>query len=156
MLNSFYLKDNKANLVLNVQTTGEVKAKDLFQMGAISLELLDEFCKDQSLNYNSDDLNLKLDVQSPGFILLTGVSMGAVVILGIILVAIAGGGFTFSSTKAVTKATMQSDGIIEKVRKFLNSSSNRKAKKQLLEKHMKNLDIKDPEELVKILKELDN
>ena len=143
-----------AHLVLAVQTNDNIKAKDLFEMGLISLQLLDEFSIKENLSFKSDDYNVKLNVQSPGLIELSGISMGGIVVIGLILVAVAGGGFTFKH-KSVN-ASMKTDGIIEKIRQFLTSTSNIKTKKELLEKHMKDLQIKDPEDLIKVLKELDN
>jgi hypothetical protein len=153
IINSFFIKNDKANLVLGVQTQEDIKAKDLFEMGAYSLELLDDFCAEENLPYNSNDVTVKLDVQSPGFILLTGVTMPAVILVGVIIIGIAGGGFYYTD-KGGTKVGIKTDGIIEKVRSFLASKSNRNTKKQLLEKHLKDLQIKEPDDLVKVINEL--
>lgn len=155
ILNTFFIKNGKANLVLNVEQVDDIKAKDLFQMGSISLDLLDDFCQEYDMTVNSDDITLKLDVQSPGFILLSGSNIAAIIILGIIIVAISGGGFTFSDASSKVKASIKTDGIIEKVRKFLNSNSNRSAKKKILKDHIDELKIQNPDDLVKILRELD-
>ena len=117
------------------------------------MELLDDFCAEENLDYKSDDFNVKLNLQSPGVIEISGIMIGGIVLLGIIMVSIAGGGFSFKYKKDVT-ATMKTDGIIEKVKGFLTSKSNIKTKKELLEKHMKDLKITDPEDLIKILREL--
>lgn len=154
IINSFFLKGQEAHLVLDVKRTDDVRAKDLFQMGTIALELLDEFSESEDLQYNSNQVNLKLNVQSPGFIELTGSSMPAVLLLGLLIVGAAGGGFTFAYKEKV-KVGLKSDGIIEKVRRFLISNENRKAKKELLQKHLDNLQIEDPQDLIKVLRELD-
>lgn len=151
--NSFFIKNDKAHLVLDVQTKDEIKAKDLFQMGILSLELLDDFCEAENLSYKSDDFNVKLNLQSPGLIELSGITMGGIVIIGIILVSVAGGGFSIKWKKDLS-VDLKTDGIIEKIRAFLTSNSNVKAKKALLEKHMKDLQIKDPDDLIKVLNEL--
>ena len=153
ILNSFFIKNNKAHLVLNVQTHKDIKAKDLFETGSILLDLLDEFAAEEGLDYKSDDFSVKLNLQSPGVILLAGVSMGGILIIGLIIVGLAGGGFTFKYGKELSTG-IKSDGIIEKIKSFLTSHSNTKVKKEILEKHMKDLEIKDPDDLVKILKEL--
>jgi len=151
--NSFFIKDQKAHLILDVKTTDEIKARDLFQMGSITLDLLDEFCKDEGLPFKSDDFNIKLNLQSPGLIELSGLTMGGVVLIGIILVSIAGGGFEFKWKKDLS-ANIKTEGIIQKVKEFLTSRSNIQAKKAILEKHMKDLQIKEPEDLIKVLNEL--
>lgn len=154
IINGIFVKENQAHLVLEVLAQHDIKARSLFKMGDISLDLLDEFCEQEGLDYKSDDFELKLAVQSPGFIEISGLGIGGIIILGIILVSIAGGGFSFNYKKDV-KAELKSDGIIEKVRKFLTTSSNNDMKKALLKKHMESLEIKDPKELIEILKQLD-
>jgi hypothetical protein len=153
-VSSFYIKGSKANVVLRVEATGEIKAKDLFEMGTLFLELVEEFCKEENIEYREEDVNVKLNVQSPGDVLLSGTNIAAIVIIGLIFITIAGGGFSFRLRNEV-KAEIKTDGIIEKMRKFLNSKSNRKAKKELLEKHASNLQITNPEDLLNLLKELD-
>lgn len=154
ILNSFFIKNNQAHIVLDVQTTDDIKARSLFAMGDLALDVFDEFCKEEKLEYNSDNFEVKLAVQSPGFIELVGSQIGGIIIIGIILVGIAGGGFKFKYKKEVTTG-IKTDGIIEKVRKFIQTNSNIKLKKELLEKHMDSLEIKDPKELINVLKELD-
>lgn len=153
-ISSFYIKGDRAHMVLGVQTAEQVKAKDLFQLGLLPLDIFDEFCADQNLEYNSDDFNVKLDVQSPGFIEISGLAIGGIVLLGIIIVAIAGGGFNLKYKDDLTVG-VKTDGIIEKVSAFLKTKSNIQTKKALLEKHMKDLDIKDPQDLINLLKQLD-
>lgn len=153
-ISSFFVKGDKAHMVLGVQAHNDIKARELFQLGLLPLEIFDEFCSSEGLDYNSDNFNVKLDVQSPGFIEISGLAIGGIVILGIIMVSIAGGGFDFNYKKDL-KVGIKTDGIIEKVRKFLKTKSNIRTKQDLLEKHMKGLKIKDPQELIEILKELD-
>ena len=154
IINGIFIKQDHAHLVLEVQAEHEIKARSLFKMGDIALDLLDEFCIEEGLDYKSEDFEVKLAVQSPGFIELSGLGMGGIIILGVIIVGIAGGGFSFSY-KTDVKAEIKTDGIIEKVKRFLTSKKNNAVKIALLENHMKNLDIKDPKELIEILKQLD-
>jgi len=154
ILNSFFIKEDKAHLILNVKTTEEIKARSLFALGDLALDLFDEFCKEEELELNSDNFEVKLAMQSPGFIELAGTDISGIIILGIIIVAVAGGGFKLKVGDKV-KVSLKSDGIIEKIRKFLNTKNNIKTKKELLEEHIKNLQIEDPQELIDILKKLD-
>lgn len=153
-INSFFVKGEKAHLVLGVQTLNPIKAKDLFELGTLSLELFDDFIKEESLDIESENFNVKLNVQSPGFIEISGEAIAGIVILGVMIVGIAGGGFEFSYKDSV-KSKIKTDGLIEKIRKFVTTKSNNNVKKKLLEKHIKNLDIKDPSELIEVLKQLD-
>lgn len=154
IINGIFIKQDHAHLVLEVQAQHDIKARSLFKMGDIALDLLDEFCEEEGLDYKSDDFEIKLAVASPGFIEISGEVMGGIILLGIIIVAIAGGGFSFVYKKDL-KAEIKSDGIIEKVRKFLTTKNNNEVKRELLKKHMDTLEIKDPKELIEILKQLD-
>lgn len=153
-INSFFIKGDKAHLVLGVQTEKDIKARELFEMGTLSLDILEEFANNENLDLDADEINVKLNVQSPGLIELSGLDISGIVLLGIILIIIAGGGFEISYGDKF-KLNLKTDGIIEKVRSFLRTNSKIKTKRELLEKHMKDLNIKDPDDLVKILKELD-
>lgn len=154
IVNSVFVKNEEAHLVLEVQAQDEIKARSLFKMGDIALDLLDEFCEEEDLNYKSDDFEVKLAVASPGFIEISGLAIGGIIILGIIFVSIAGGGFNFTYKKDI-KAEIKTDGIIEKLRRFISTKKNNDVKVELLKKYMENLDIKDPKELIEILKQLD-
>jgi restriction system protein len=123
-------------------------------MGAEALSLFNEFCKEENLDYSSRDFNVKVGVASLGAIELSGLVIPGVILIGIIFVAGAGGGFSFNY-KTDVSAKIESDGIIEKVRNFLTTKSNIRTKKKLLEDHMKNLQIKDPQELIDLLNQLD-
>ncbi|QDH78741.1 hypothetical protein FKX85_06700 [Echinicola soli] len=151
-ISSFFVKGGKAHLVLEVQAEEDIPAKNLFEFGLYSLDILDEFCKVESLKIKSDEFNVKLDVQSPGFIEISGMDISGIVLLGLIIVSIAGGGASLKMKNV--NFGINTDGIIEKIGGFLRVNSNIKAKKKLLENHTKNLDIKDPEELIKLFKEL--
>ncbi|MDP2235028.1 MAG: hypothetical protein Q8J88_01220 [Bacteroidales bacterium] len=151
-INSIFIKGDKAHLVLDVQTSDNIKARDLFEYGTVTLELFDEFCKEENLPYNSDQFDVKINVQSPGLIELAGLSIDGIVYIGIILVAVTGGGFSLK-TNAID-VSLKTDGIISKIQAFLKSRSNIKTKRKLIEKHTEQLQIKNPEELVRVLDEL--
>jgi restriction system protein len=153
--NSFYIKDNKANVILEVQSADEIKAKDLFGFGAETLDLVEAFCAEEGITVDTNGFNVKLDVQSPGFILFSAADMGGIIMLGLIVVAICGGGFSFKTSDNKVTATLKSDGLIEKIRKFLDTNSKAKIKKDLLENQAKDMKIKDPDDLRKIFKDLD-
>tara|TARA_R110002074_G_scaffold391904_1_gene577006 strand:- start:37 stop:816 length:780 start_codon:yes stop_codon:yes gene_type:complete len=154
-INSFFIKGQRAHLVLGVQATNDIKARDLFEMGTLSLDLLDEFAKSHNVNVDSQNINVKLNVQSPGQIELSGLDMGGIVILALIFLFIVGGGAEISFGEKF-KLNLKTDGIIEKVRMFIKSGTENKIKKEILKKHLRDLKIKDPDELLKILKQIEN
>jgi len=151
-INSIFIKGERAHLVLDVQTSEKVKALNLFEYGIATLEIFDDYCKTESLSYSSKDFDIKINVQSPGLIELSGITIEGVILVGVILVAITGGGF--SIVKGPLNISLTTDGLLSKVQGFLRSHSNIKTKRKLIEKHSTELQIKNPEELVKVLEEL--
>lgn len=154
IINQTFIKGDKGHLVLDVQTLQDVKARSLFKTGDVAMDLLDEFCEEAGIQYDSSDFEVKLAVQSPGFIEFVG-SPGGITLLGILIVAIAGGGFKIS-VPSKWDAELKTDGIIEKLGVFITKVKNNSLKTALLKKHSENLQIKDPEELTKVIKQLDN
>jgi restriction system protein len=157
ILNSFFVKDNIAHLILDVQAENKIKAKDLFAVGSLSLEIFEDFCKEEGLENSSEDIDVKINVQSPGFIEMSG-SVETVIIYGIILavlIGLAGGGFILKSSKGNLEASMTTDGIIEKIILFIKSKSNIKLKKQLFDQHAKDLKIENPKELIELINAID-
>jgi phosphomevalonate kinase len=47
---------------------------------------------------------------------------------------------------------LSTDGLIQKVIDYQNNSHDREAKQQILDRHIKNLQIKQPDDLIKVLK----
>jgi hypothetical protein len=153
MLDSFFVKNKQAHIVIGVQSKKDINARELFEMGLYSLELLDDFCQQESLPYNGNDVSVKIELQSPGSIELVGWTVASIVLVGLIIVGLAGGGFGYKDSKG-TQVALKSDGIIERMRKYLNSKGKRDNMKKLLKDHLENLDIKDPEDLIKVLKQI--
>jgi restriction system protein len=153
--NSFYIKDNKAYVILQVQSADEIKAKDLFGFGSNTLDLVEEFCAEEGITVDTNGFNVKLDLQSPGFILFSAADMSGIVMVGLMIVAICGGGFSFKIPHKGIKTGLKTDGLIEKLIKFIDTTNKGKIKKDLLENQAKDMKIKDPDDLRKIFKDLD-
>lgn len=147
--NSVFIKDDLAHLVLDVQTTANIKATHLFKMGFELLSTFNEFCVDQELPYSSESVDVKLNLRSPGIIELSG-SVVTIIVLGIILVGLAGGKADFKLIGQ--KVNFESPGILKAVSDFLDKKQRRK----VISKIMSELEVKNPEELVKIIGKIEN
>lgn len=146
VLYSFYIKEDVAHLILNVKAENHVKANDLFHMGGLTLALFDEFCEEEELPFNSSNFNVKLNVQSPGFIDLSGVDVSGIILLGVIIVGIVGGGFEVQWGRH-GKAKLKTEGLIEKVKSFLD----RKSKTKKAKSTMVDLQVDAPDEIKKLI-----
>ncbi|WP_234734550.1 hypothetical protein [Tellurirhabdus bombi] len=149
MLNDFYIKGNEANLILNVQTEEDIKARDLFNMGYALLNVVDEFCKENNLAIDTSDVEVKLTLQSPGRIQLSTKKKGVAVIIGILVIGAFGGGFKIKSGSF--ELDLSTVGLIQKVIDYQNNQQNRDIKKQVLDNNIKKLQIQKPEDLIKVL-----
>jgi len=159
ILNNFFIKGETGHLVLRVQKTQDIGMRDLFELGALLSEVHVEIGEQQGWKIDPDDVKVKINVQSDGFIELSGVMISAIVLLGLIIVGAAGGGFNWKSKQKDGDQTLdvglKTDGIIEKIRQYKLSSTRNKTKMNLIEKHMNNLQIEDPKDLIEILKQID-
>jgi len=159
LVSSLYTREGSGYLVLRVRTQKKVPMPEMFGFGTILGELLDEYSSEENLGLTSKTINARINVQSEGQIILDANNVLAVIVAGVIVIAIAGGGWFFesSATKESTtiKAGIKSDGIIERVRQFLVSNSDRRMKARALEKILSDMKIENPQDLVHILKSID-
>lgn len=147
-LNTFFTKNNKAHLVLDVSTPQGINAKELFRMGLNLFDLLDNFCEEEQLQVSSDDIETKVNLSSPGTVELISNSVYALGIIGFIIVCLNGGDYELNFR--VAKVSMSSKGLIQVITNFLNEKSDRKIKEQLV-KQMEKMQLQSPDDITKIL-----
>jgi hypothetical protein len=142
-LYSFYVKGNKAHIILNIKNKGKIPAVGVTKMVDSIVELvpyLNEIGPEDKRDFQEDDIEMKATFNSPGLIALAG---GALLIcgIGLLLHYIVGGNFEASldaDGKSIkTKFKGQTDGLLEKIIKFRNgkpediNEASKNIKKQL-------------------------
>jgi len=147
-LNPIYIKNDNAHLAINVERKEDFPAYDVFKTWTELLDLTEEFGDSENIKINKKDINLKINVESPGTIEFITYSVLGIVVLATLVVAIIGAEFE-SKTRPI-RFTFKSDGLLQKINNFLDSKKDRKIKENLTEK-LKDMDI-NPEELINILK----
>lgn len=150
-LNSFFIKYNRAHLVIDVATNEGINARELFTMGLQMFECVDSFSKSNNYNASSDDIEIKTNLESPGTVEFISNSVLALTIIGLIIVLLNGGNFELNLR--ITAVKVNSPGLIKKISEFLNDKQNRKTKDAITE-HLKKLQIQNPEDVAKILNQL--
>ncbi|MEO2070779.1 MAG: hypothetical protein ABGW99_05510 [Zunongwangia sp.] len=145
-----YVKDNNAHLALNVQKTDHLSAYNLFGAWADLLELADEFGDSEDIEINKEDFDIRINVQSPGTIEFISYSIIGLVALSVIVAAIIGA--EFESNSKVLKFKFKTEGLLQRITKFLDKRQDRIMKMNLNEK-LKQMDLKK-DDVVQILKEL--
>jgi restriction system protein len=157
-ISNFYIKQDDINLVLYVNKQVDINAKDLFSLGYFLLETLDKVSAALNLDISSEDIDLKINLNSEGKIQFIGKHLKAgsakavkaaksIVVLGVITIFINGGGVDKGDFH------MHTDGIVKSITDYLNSSHDRQVQDQLLKKYMDNLQVSSPDDLLKLMKQ---
>lgn len=150
-INNFYVKHDEASVILDVTSKQKINARELFKMGDNLLDTVDEFCKFYNLEIDTSDVEIKLNLQSPGKIQLTGKQKAAILVIGMFVIGTVGGGFKINYGDF--HLDLSTNGLIQKVIDYQNSSHDREVKNKLMQKHMKDFQIKQPDDLVKVFKQ---
>lgn len=147
IINDFYIKDNQSFLVLKVKQENEIAANDLsviFQL----IDIFDEFVDEQNLDIDSNDINIKISVQSPGDIILSIVDNPmSLFIFGAIMVFINGGSFKIEKLGL----DISTNGLIKNISEFLDRRTERIEKKKVAEK-LNKLEVTNPKDIVNLMK----
>ncbi|ATO48419.1 hypothetical protein P4V86_01935 [Brevibacillus laterosporus] len=158
LIHSFFIRDDQAHLVLEVKKEGKIPMPDFYRMGSEIIDLVEEFSKEsKGFNISLEDVEIKVNVQSPGKITFGG-KMLIVSIIGFLIVAAVGGGVTIPLSESTKMASIEIklNGAIREVSEFLDKKQAREQQDLLLKKYMDHLDVKAPDELVKLLKAVES
>jgi hypothetical protein len=153
MLYDFYKKNDEYHLTIDISKQ-EVPAFTLFKGYVDLLNASGLFCASIGNQENLSDINISINLNSPGKVELWGKRVGVSIFLtGAIIVAVNGGGFHLKIDKLGVDAELSTPGIIKTINDFLDSEANRDMKKELVT-HVRELAISDPESVVTILAEI--
>jgi hypothetical protein len=150
MLYNFYKKGNRYHYIINVGQRYGLSAKTVYGFFSELLDVTDEFLQSENISENTNSLDTKIVLTSPGFVEFLG-NTGTVLAAIALIVFFNGGGFKIK-TKGGVEVNFSSEGIIKRLNEFLNSKQDRKTKESLLAK-IKDLEIKNVEDVVRILAE---
>lgn len=151
IINDFYVKDNQTFLVLKVQTENNIAVNDFSAIFDV-VNLLEEYANDNQLSFNTDDLNIKISVQSPGDILLSIVNNPQpLFILGFMILLINGGGFKIKSYGV----DLSTPGLLKTISEFLDRRRDRISQRKISEK-LEKMEIKNPDDIIKLIENLKN
>lgn len=149
-LNDFFIKDGKAYLQLPVQKADDINARDLFKSCLGLLDLTDKFLETAGSAERTTDVDVKININSPGIIEFVGGGINALAILGFVIVAVNGGSLKIEKLGL----NLKTDGILHQLTKFLNERSKREVVTEL-RGDLKKLEMKDSKDIIKVLQTLD-
>lgn len=151
-VHSLFIKNNRAHLVLDVATQDAIKAKDLFSFGSTLFELVEAFGDQYGYDLDTDDILVRLNLQSPGKIELSGKQKSTLIMTGIIVLGLIGGGlkvewggFSFD---------LSTDGLFKRYLEFREQEHDMKIKDEIVKKHIEKFNVQNPYDLVNVLRQL--
>lgn len=147
-INDFYKKEDRTHLQLSIQKSSDINARALFTGCIGLLDLTDDFMKQTGYDADTKNIDVKISLNSPGFIEFIGNNSNAMVLLGFIIVGVVGGGFTAKISTATF--ALKTDGIIKKISDFLKE----KHRQETLSSVMDSLEAADPKDIIEIAKKL--
>lgn len=152
-LQDFFILGEEAHFIINVQSRHDIKAKDLFSLGYNLLELIDEIAEHLNLNgISSDDFEIKINLNSPGKIDFKSSIKETTLFAGIVLITV-GGGYTSRDGSSIKTEGVKP--LIEAISDFLDKQENRNMKREIFNQYKDSLDIKNPDDMIKIMKQFD-
>ncbi|AQX52406.1 hypothetical protein CMT89_08165 [Elizabethkingia anophelis] len=161
-LTDFFILEKEAHIIVNVETEYQIKAKELFGLGYNFLEIIDDFARMHNIEgVSSDDIEVSINLNSPGKIDLKSITKKTTVLAGLILL-VAGGGY--KSPNGHTLKTDGLPGVINAISDYLDRKNNREIeakkadqemdmKKAFFEKYKDNLQVKTPDDMIKLFKQ---
>lgn len=147
-LHDFYMKGSFTHLIIPIKKDKDIKARILSKFSLDLLDLTDTFLEENSIAKETDDIQIKSNVNSPGTLELIGQSAVDLFVLGVIIVGLAGGSFQFKFKELEGK--MHTPGILKRFQEFFKQQQQFK----LLETIVKDLKIRGAEDLRAVLRKL--
>ncbi|MEV2910845.1 hypothetical protein ABNF65_20085 [Paenibacillus larvae] len=161
-LHSFYVKDNKAFFVVHVNQEKDIPAIDIINYVSSVLDLvpLVQNPEEPDKEFTKDQIELKMNVQSPGLIEFSSQSVLLMIIVGGLLISLVGGKIKFTrkvngkeEQQSETGLEVESEGLFEKLIKFTKQHNEHKLEKIREEHALRKEKIKAdlPQDVVKKL-----
>jgi restriction system protein len=154
MLHTFFIRGNEAHLILEVKKEGKIPFQTLFPMGTEILNLAEDFNKKTAADLDLSNIEVKINVQSPGRIHLTG-PVKTMLAIGFLLVMLVGGEVSFDIPIVESTVNVRVGSLIEKVSDYLDRQQDREHNDLILKTYMKQLKVETPDEL-KTLMEIEH
>jgi len=146
-VNDFYVLYENAHLIINVETSNNIPAKDLFGFGNMLLDMVDEYATYANLDISSSDIEIQINLNSPGKLDLKSRVKKTTIILGA-LVFLGGGNFKILGVSVNAQGL---PALIHSITEYLDHREDRELKEREFMKYHDTLKIKNPQEFNNLL-----
>lgn len=149
-LYSFFKKGDTVHAIFEVCKTGDISAIDVISFIQNILGNIDLFNLVTGSNYDKSEIDIKINVQSPGPIEFFSNNIHAILLVGIAIVGLVGGKARFDFTKKQQSGELSTDGLLGKILKFRQEKNKHEVEimklQQEYERLKMQLKIKEPGE----------
>lgn len=149
-LNNYFIKDDEEYVVFNIERNEDISAIDLFQLGFYLLKLTEEFYIKNGLDFDIDDFDVKVNLNSKGKLKFIKKYGKGAFILALITIFINGGGGKVSYKDF--NFEISSDGLIQKIIDYQNNEFDRKMVEEIKES-MDSLQIENPNDALELFRQ---
>ncbi len=149
-IGNFYIKEDEANLILQVEQNDDINAKQLFNLGHYLLEYSQSFIDRNNLHLNTDEIEVKINLNSKGKIQLKSPNARTLWLIAVLTVGIAGGGLKIS-VKGFN-LDLSTDGINKKAIEYQNNKHDRQIV-DTLAKSMNSLKVLPQTDALNVIKQ---
>jgi hypothetical protein len=148
-----FVKESVGHLAINIRTNNPIKYSEFTSTWSDLFKLTEEYGKQEGLEIDTDEFDVRLNVQSPGTVEFITYSIAGIVVMAVIMTYLIGADFSFKS-RATGEIKIKTDGFLKSLSAFLDKKVERKMKDELVNK-LKNLNV-EPTEIVKLLNQANN
>jgi len=121
-------------------------------MGTALLDLVELFGQQNGYDLDVNDIEIKVHLQSPGKIELSSRAKASLIAAGIFVIGAFGGGLRIHYGDF--DFDLSTDGAVKKIIDWKNQEHDAKVKDAILQEHIQKFNIQNPDDVVKILKQL--
>nr|WP_302597393.1 hypothetical protein [uncultured Cellulosilyticum sp.] len=140
----YYIKDGQAHLVLRVKQEKNISLVQLSKLLSNNLDIIDEFNDITESNISKDDIDIKLNINSAGPVEIIS-NPSTILLIGVVLTFLVGGTFKFKHSKdGETECEIGSEGMIEKIGKFIQNIGQNNKLNEKVNETVKELKVEIP------------
>lgn len=155
LIHTYFIRGDRAQLILEVKKRDKIPMLAFFPMGTEILELAKDYNQFSNLiKLDLEGIDTKININSPGKITLSG-TMWTITILGMLIVGVAGGDYEVKFPVVGGSIHIKTNSILKEVSDFLDQRKANAQKDLLLKTYMDDLDVKTPDDLLILLKSID-
>jgi hypothetical protein len=152
ILYSFYETGDVYHYIINVKQKRGLNARNLYGVLYELLNTTDEFLESENIKENTNYIDTKISLNSPGYIEFLGQTSNVIVVLCFLVLFINGGGLKIK-LKDNFELDLSANSLIKRINEFLNSHADRKLKEKLT-RQLGGFQIENPQDIVNILDEI--